>query len=94
MRKKTDRRVGVIDDQNQTFSVRRRSLDAKRWVSVPAVATEFRRNIAAFLKAELVIFILAPPAANEAVVATAIANAAAIIAFCIIGSSVETSLHR
>jgi hypothetical protein len=50
MREEADRRIGIIYDKNQTLSVRRRSLDAKLWVSVPSVATEFRWNIAAFLK--------------------------------------------
>jgi hypothetical protein len=34
-----------------------------------------------------VTFILPPPAANEAIAASAIANAPAIIAFCIVRSS-------
>src|SRR5882724_11242366 len=45
-------------------------------------------------KAELVIFILAPPAANEAMAATKIANAPAIIGFCIVRPPVEIALSR
>src|SRR5436305_3015141 len=45
-------------------------------------------------KAELVIFILAPPAANETIAAKATANAPAIIAFCIIRPPVEIALSR
>src|SRR5436190_4020899 len=43
-------------------------------------------------KAELVIFTLAPPAANEAIAATATTDAPAIIAFCIIRPPVEIAL--
>jgi hypothetical protein len=45
-------------------------------------------------KAELVIFILAPPAANEAIAARKIANAPATIAFRIIRPPIEIALSR
>ena len=45
-------------------------------------------------KAELVIFILAPPAANEAIAASKIADAPAIIAFRIVRPAVELALTR
>ncbi len=45
-------------------------------------------------KAELVIFILAPPAANVAIAASKIADAPARIAFCIDRPSVEIAVNR
>src|SRR5436189_3750842 len=45
-------------------------------------------------KAELVIFILAPPAANEAIAASKMADGPAIIAFRIDRPSVEIALNR
>src|SRR6266566_2748335 len=44
--------------------------------------------------AELVTFILAPPAANEAIAATKIADVAAIIVFRIVRPPVEIGLSR
>jgi hypothetical protein len=44
-------------------------------------------------KAELVTFILAPPAANEAIATKALTDAAAIIAFCIIRPPIEIALN-
>jgi hypothetical protein len=41
-----------------------------------------------------VIFILAPPAANEATATRAIASAPAMIAFCIIRPRLEIALNR
>src|SRR5437762_3923560 len=61
-------------------------------VSAPS-QVNFDGMIAPSCKAELVIFILAPPAANEATAASAIANALPVIAFCIIRPPVETALH-
>src|SRR5438132_13588551 len=45
-------------------------------------------------KAELMIFILAPPAANEAIAASRIADAPAIIPFRIVRPPVEIALSR
>ena len=50
MREQTNGRVRVIDDQDQTLGILGRSLDAKRWINVPAVAAEFRWDVTAFLK--------------------------------------------
>src|SRR5437870_11837464 len=45
-------------------------------------------------KAELVIFILAPPAANKAIVVRKIPDALAMIAFCRVRPPVDSALRR
>src|SRR5260370_30331121 len=50
MREQTNGRVRVIDDQDETLGILGCSLDAKRWINVPALAAEFRWDVATFLK--------------------------------------------
>ena len=94
MSKQSAGRIRIIGDQDETFRFRRNTGYLQRRADVDPSHVNFDGILPPCWKAELVIFILAPSAANEAITASSVTTAPLVISFRIVRRPIEIAPNR
>jgi len=94
MSKQSAGRIRIIDNQDKTFASEGTPVICKGGLVSDPSHVNFDGILPPSWKAELVIFIFAPSAANEAITANNITTAPVVIGFRIVRPPIEIALNR